>query len=344
MAKWFTAEKPIRAQFFFLCRRASVRRTAVRRLYLVVLLLSLGVAIGVRADTFQLQDGTSITGEIALPATPETLNIKTGPSKYERIGWTNFTQTTLQELVKNPKLTAFVEPYIEVTIEERRQKTAPPNITQPERVNRPPKTSLFAALAGSSVGLVTLLLLYAANIYAGYEVSVIRAYSPALVCGISAIAPIIGPIIFLSMPTKMKSLQAEEEVIEEAQAHAPAPVNPMVPEGVAEGHAAGGLSLAARPEAGPALPETQVFKRGQFTFNRRFIETKFASFFGIARRDADKDMILLIKAARGEFPATRISRIAASDMHVEVRKGNASSEVQIPFVEISEIHLKHKDA
>jgi len=117
-----------------------------------------------------------------------------------------------------------------------------------------------------------------------------------------------------------------------------------VPEGVTEGHAAGGLSLARPEAAAPTLPETQVFKRGQFTFNRRFIETKFASFFGIARRDADKDMILLIKAARGEFPATRISRIAASDMHVEVRKGNASSEVQIPFVEISEIHLKHKDA
>jgi hypothetical protein len=31
-------------------------------------------------------------------------------------------------------------------------------------------------------------------------------------------------------------------------------------------------------------------------------------------------------------------------MHVEIRKGAATSEVQLPFVEIQEIQLKHKDA
>ena len=98
----------------------------MRRLYLIGLLLVIGFAIGVRADTFQLEDGNTINGEITLPATPESLNIKTAPGQYQRVAWTNFTQTTLQELVKNPKLTAFVEPYIEVTIEERRQRTAPP--------------------------------------------------------------------------------------------------------------------------------------------------------------------------------------------------------------------------
>jgi len=40
----------------------------------------------------------------------------------------------------------------------------------------------------------------------------------------------------------------------------------------------------------------------------------------------------------------RITRIAANDMHIEVRKGAATSEVPIAFVEIQEIQLKHKDA
>ena len=48
-----------------------------------------------------------------------------------------------------------------------------------------------------------MLLLYAANIYAGYEISIFRARPPALVCGVSAVLPLIGPIIFLSMPTKI---------------------------------------------------------------------------------------------------------------------------------------------
>ena len=79
-------------------------------------------------------------------------------------------------------------------------------------------------------------------------------------------------------------------------------------------------------------------------FNRRFFETKFPGFFGVVRREAEKDMVLIIKAARGEHIVDRISRIAANDLHAQVRKGQASEEVMIPFTEIQEIRLKHKDS
>jgi hypothetical protein len=93
-----------------------------------------------------------------------------------------------------------------------------------------------------------------------------------------------------------------------------------------------------------AVPQTQSFKRGQFTFNRRFIETKFAGFFGMVRKDAEKDLLLVIKSARGEFVVTRISDIGATDMKVDVHAGGASQQVQIPFGEILEMQIKHKDA
>jgi hypothetical protein len=99
-----------------------------------------------------------------------------------------------------------------------------------------------------------------------------------------------------------------------------------------------------QPAAKAQLPPTTTFQRGQFTFNRRFFETKFPGFFGVIRRDADKDMLLFIKAVRGAYHGERISRIAANDLHLEVRKGEATSEVMIPFQEIKEIQLKHKDA
>ena len=79
-------------------------------------------------------------------------------------------------------------------------------------------------------------------------------------------------------------------------------------------------------------------------FNRRFFETKFSGFFGVIRRDSEKDMVILIKSARGEYIAERISRISANDLHAQVRKGHASEEVMIPFTEIQEVQLKHKDA
>ena len=104
------------------------------------------------------------------------------------------------------------------------------------------------------------------------------------------------------------------------------------------------FAAAAPATAAATLPETQVFQRGQFTFNRRFIETKFSGFFGVIRRDAEKDLVLFLKTARGEFIAHRISRIAANDMHVDIQKGAATAEVSIPFGDIQEIQVKHKDA
>ena len=94
----------------------------------------------------------------------------------------------------------------------------------------------------------------------------------------------------------------------------------------------------------PAHPPTTTFQRGQFTFNRRFFETKFPGFFSVVRRDPDRDMVLVIKSVRGQFVGQRIARIAPNDLHLQVQRGPASEEVMIPFAEIQEIQLKHKDA
>jgi len=317
----------------------------VRRFYIVGfgLWVCAWLAGVVRADTFQLLNGTTVTGELILPAAADGFNIKTPEGKYQRVAWTNLSQTTLQELAKNPKLEQYAAPLVEISEEDKLKKTEPPVIKPPPRLERPSKGSLFGALFGSSIGLVALLLLYAANIYAGYEIATVRAFPPVMVCAIAAVAPIIGPIIFLCLPTRVKS--AAEENVEEAPAAAEAEPGHASMADAPDGAAPSTLHIAHRePEAKPALPQTQVFKRGQFTFNRRFIETKFSGFFGIVRRDAEKDLELVIKSTRGEFVASRISRMAANDMHVEVRKGAATSEVPIAFVEIQEIQVKHKDA
>ena len=79
-------------------------------------------------------------------------------------------------------------------------------------------------------------------------------------------------------------------------------------------------------------------------FNRRFFETKFSGFFGIVRREADKDKVLQVKTARMLFVAERISRIAANEVHFEVLRGDSRQEVMVPFAEIQEIQLKYKNA
>ena len=291
------------------------------------------------------------------------MKIRTGDGEYTQVPWTSFSQDDLKKFqAADPKkLAPLVEPFIEISQAEKIKKTEV-NIQPVPRLDRPASRSLFGAMFSTGLGTLILLLLYAANVYAAFEIAIFRARPKALVCGVSAILPVVGPIIFLSMPTLIEPGAEETDMqvptgapqpagaapgaATAPMAHAGAPdSDPLAPE---SGHApsAGGLHIA-HTEAAPAaaaLPETQKFARGAFTFNRRFFETKFPGFFSVVKREADKDMVLVIKAARGEYTGTRITRITGTDFHLEVRKGGASEEVLIPFTEIKEVQLKHKDA
>ena len=316
----------------------------IPKLSAVLVFVCLWFVTSASAITLEMTDGSKVSGEIIL-AKPDGLQIRTEANKYEKLEWTKFTQATLAELKKDTKLAPYAEPYIEIPLDEKIKKTEV-TIKEVPRLERPPKGSILGAMFSSSVGIICLLLLYGANIYAGYEVAVVRAYPPAMVCGIAAVAPIIGPVIFLCLPTKMGPTQdelAEEQraATEELQAATYGEAAAPQP-----GSAGSGSTKSHESHASHAtvVPQTQVFKRGQFTFNRRFIETKFAGFFGMVRKDAEKDLLLIVKSARGEFIVTRISDIGATDMKVDVHSGGASQQTLIPFVEILEMQIKHKDA
>jgi len=293
-----------------------------------------------------LTTGETLTGEVlSTSANDQGVQVKVGEGEYKKVPWNSFSQDDLKNFAKNTRMQPFVEPFIEPNPEEKIKKTEV-HIKQPPRLERPARESLIGAFFGSALGVMVMLVLYGATIYAGYEVAIFRAQPPLLVCGLSAIPGLgfLAPIIFLSIPTKVKAAEAPVE----AQPEAAVPVaqeegiNPMQAEGAAH---PSGLKLHTDTEAAkPATPETVTYQRGKFTFNRRFFETKFPGFFGVVRRDADKDMVLVIKSARGEYLGQRISRIAANDLHLQVQRGSASEEVLIPFTESQEIHLKHKDA
>jgi hypothetical protein len=330
----------------------------VRRFCLILALHVLMACAGsLRAEEYHLATGETLNGEV-LPTAANDLGVqvKVGEGEYKKVPWDSFSQEDLRKFRDNPKLATFVEPFIIITPEERVKKTEVP-IKQPTRLAHPAAHSLFGAMFSSGLGLFLLLVVYGATIYAGYEVAIFRAQPVPLVAGLSAI-PLLGvvvPIIFLAMPTKVQPIEQTWETQPTTRPEVPEVVNPM--QGELPQHPAGLRLADAAPspepaapggapagEAKPTLPATQTFPRGQFTFNRRFIETKFAGFFGVVRHGADKDMVLVVKAARGEYVCNRITRIAANDFHVEVHHGHASEEIMIPFQEIKEIQLKHKDA
>jgi hypothetical protein len=286
---------------------------------------------------FHLVSGDIYKGELA-SASAEGIIIRQVEGGFSpRIDYAKLTEETLQMLLTDPRSKKFAEPFVEppaeeIAIREAKQIAVRP----PDRVERPQvKPGLMSALTTPN-GLVLLGLLYLANLYAGIEVARFRQRPVALVCGLSAVLPIVGPIIFLALH---KGGAHAHEGLEAA----PAADAPQVAMQAASGESRvsnlgivkGGHGTGSAVEGLP-----KVFKRGETTFNRRFFETQFPSFFRMVNSEADKDLVLDISAGKSSCTAVRISRISANEIHFKTTSGG---EVGTEFGLVSQVTLRHKD-
>jgi len=297
------------------------------RKFLFVLALCLGVSSLASAAemTLVLADGSSVTGEI-MKSDDSGVMVRTGSELYTNLSWARFSQEALKQLATNAKVKpAFIEPFIEPEPSQRKNEKIEIKINPVTRLELPVNPSLVGGLLKSSVGLFILLVIYAANLFAAYEISIVKARSGAQVIGLSAILPIIGPIIFLIMPMKSEA--------------PPAAV-------VAEPAFAGAAEHAPKEEALVAEAswkkeekkvESQIFARGKFTFNKRFLETKFAGFVGEPGGEALK-FNMTAKTGAGHLTVERIAQIGAAEIIFETPNG----QVTVPFADIQEITLNPK--
>ena len=282
----------------------------------------------VQPQSLKLIDGGTIVGRLLTfedQAIRVALDSGSETPTYTNVAWARLSQETLRQLTANRQAARFANIFLDPPV---REKVSGPEkklrIVQPPRLDRPAGGSLFA----SPVMLVVLLLVYAANIYAGFEIGIFRQRHPAMTAAVAAVLPFIGPAIFLALPEhrqKTEELAWEAPPVEEA---------PVVEEALAP--------LEEQP-AQPAVPQPVVYPRGQFTFNRRFFETKFAGFLKMVPGEAERDKIIHIKSARGEYTGQRLSKIEPNELFLQIRKGPATEDVMIPFSEIYEVTVKHKD-
>ncbi len=342
-----------RRAFFLVCQSGRVmEKFVVHKFYrycVTVLFYGWLAATAVAQTptlTLHPKNGAVVTGTI-LDMGDQGIRLQLSDGTYmdNPVPWGLLSQDDLKLLQNNPKAQPFVEPFIQIPRSEKLERTQV-DIKDPPRLARPASGSVFAALVGSSVGLVMLLLVYLGNLYAAYEISIFRAQPPALVCGISAVAPVLGPIIFLALPTRMRGADYEaqagtDENLEAAIAAEQAVPMPAAPAGAKGNRRAPTQPVATGADAAAAGGKT--FVRGQFTFNRRFFETQMPGFFGVVRPEADKHTVLTFKTARGTFVVNRISRISPNDVHIQVLKGHASEEIVVPFLEIQEVYMTPRE-
>jgi hypothetical protein len=322
----------------------------MRRIVITLICWLAMVASVATAGTFPLTDGSKIVGS------PDSITDKGVVFALEngdfspRIEWDRFSPESLKELLAEAKTDADrarLEPMVEsIPQEVAKRKEIVIKPFQPP--DRPKRGAGIFALFGSPVGWMILLVLYGGNLFAAYEVSIYRRQPMATVCGLAAIPffGVLSPIIYGSMATRIPPVEtsAPEMPVEEGAASPEsagiqsAPTSSGAPRGYAS------APSAAPAAAAPTLPEPIVFQRGEFSFNRRFFETKFAGFFRVIPSEAEKDLVLVFKSSRGQFSGRRISRITANELYLEVVNNNASAEEMIPFAEIAEVQIRHKDS
>ena len=277
--------------------------------------------------SLSLTDGTTIQGEI-LKHDDNGLQLHIGTDLFTNIAWARLSQESLKQLAGDPKIKPRVEPFIEPEMSQRAPK-AEIKIHPVQRLELPANPSILGGLVSSSVGKFVLFILFLANLYAAFEVSIVKARPPLPVIGLSALLPIIGPVIFLLI--KMK-----EKVVTEA------PVEHAAPSGTAS---AAAQAAAANPnieiaEASWKKPEekkieAQVFTRGKFTFNKKFVDTKFAGFIGTEPKGDAVKFWMEVKSPAVHIGAAYIESVGATEAVFMTDNG----QVTVPLADIQEIKL-----
>jgi hypothetical protein len=329
----------------------------MRRFGLFLLCLLVFVSVPVLAGSYTLLDGTKIDGD-AISENDNGVVFRTADgSDLERISYDKFSQDSLRSLMATATTVRernLIEPYIEEIPQEKQARKE--IIVNPIQIPIRPTAHLgMVAIFASPVGLLILLVLYCANLFAAYEVAVYRNQPFSTVCGLAAIPffGVLSPIFFLAMPARKGSTADDEEPQTRFRATAPptSDTAPLPEEEVAAQSSATPQAPAAAwhtgvplaQEMAPALPEPIVFRRGDFSFNRRFFETKLTGFFRLVPSEAERDMVVHIKSGRGDFTGKRIIRITPNELYLQVFHNNATADEMIPFGEILEVQIRHKD-
>ncbi len=305
-------------EFPFAVARALLE-SRVRKILFLCLWLGV-VAWASGAETLALTDGASVAGDI-IKFDDNGLFLRLGGETYTNVPWSHFSQEALKQLAQNPKIRPLAEAFIEPTAVQH-SAAAEIKINPVTRLERPAQPALFGGFVKSPVGLVILFVLYLANLFAAYEVSIFRARPTLQVVGLAAVLPMIGPIIFLALPTVMN--EPPPEAAAETSVDSPA----------AEVGAQEEIQSDEAASSPVKVVEAQVFTRGKFTFNKRFVETKFAGYIGTPKGKALK-FAMTLKTPAAEFAVERIAQCDVAEVILETAHG----QVAVSFTDIQEIKL-----
>ena len=323
----------------------------------MIMLMGVWLSGHLWAASYTATDGRDLSGE-PIGFSNKGLVMKLGDGSYSpATPWAQLSQETLKALKENPKARRFVEPFIQLSVAER-ESLSGLKLPEVSRLDRPTgKVGIFGMLFSSGLGWFLVLLVYLASLFAAYEVALYRAYSPQVVCGLAAVLPWISQAVLLAIPRAalVGALGGKAaDALPPLDAPVEAATEPSVPGEVPPAGLSGEPVVLPPGEVfedvpvpseaqSPLLPDTVTYSRGVVTFNRRFFESKTAKFAKLVPPEDARDFVLLFRTSRGNYTTNHISKLDQGELFISVAKGNASESVKIPYLEIYEVQVKHKD-
>ena len=196
------------------------------------------------------------------------------------------------------------------------------------------------------------------SVYAGREIAVFRNRPIGLVCGLSALFPVIAPTVFLLLPDP--AAKHAEAMAEAYDPHLlPAEGGPLpLPETMAP---TGEQTPASTPvyeddpdspylnmdleqeethyetTSGPAEPAINVYRSTDYQIDFHFFNDYFQPFVG---NSPPAGRSLIIRTSEVEYPAYSISRINPDSLNVFYASGNEWVEETIFFAHIDEVEVR----
>lgn len=137
-----------------------MEKSIVQQFYKLFVIFSLLTLLGMklRAETYHLTDGQTVTGEV-VAMDEKGIVLKGADGNYgDHTPWSKLSQADLRELQQNPKAAAFVEPFIELTQADRQQRTEIV-VKEVPHEQRPARRSILIGMTTSGIGLFVLLVL-----------------------------------------------------------------------------------------------------------------------------------------------------------------------------------------
>jgi hypothetical protein len=270
-----------------------------------------------------------------------------------RIPYGELSQEAVNLLVnKFPDAKPFAQAFIDISSAQVGSLTKLPSIQDPMRPDRPNTASSMFGAFSSTFGYVIIGIAILFNVIAGAAVAGFRNRPTALVCGVSIIMPILGPIMFLCLPGIETEAAATGPV--DYDSIAPGADNmtedggKQIGKGVAipksgkklsfsTGGSKGGSSSSS---GGTGNYDSSLFTADNTEFNRRYFEASFSAFFRVVPGPKEKILAIEIKTARNQYRVKRFSRIAQNEIFAELH--NTQGEEKISFIDIISVQVQPK--